>query len=95
MPTVLRAPPFRVIILNPPREHGPPHVHIRKGFGVGEGEVVIALGVTGNGVTERVSVREVYQMATRDVVAAVRLVEANLAQLREQWRALHGEADSA
>ena len=39
MPTVLDANGFQVRVLLPPREHGPPHVHVHKGGA----EVVITL----------------------------------------------------
>ena len=81
MPTVLQANGFRVRVLLPPREHPPPHVHVGKG----EGEVVVTLPQAG----EAVSVRTVYRMRAADVVAAVRLVEGHVEQLRAAWRKYH------
>jgi hypothetical protein len=82
MPTVLRADGFEVRILLPPREHGPAHVHVRKAGAV----VVIDLPA---GDSPPV-VRTVRRMRAADVVAAVRLVEANGDMLLEQWRQYHG-----
>lgn len=81
MPTVLQAEGFRVRILLPPREHPPAHVHITRG----ESEVVILLPMTEGPV----AVRTVYRMRPSDVIAAVRLVEAHLEQLRAAWRKYH------
>ncbi len=92
MPTIVTAPPFRVLILNPPREHGPAHVHVLKGKGKGESEVLINLGepeVPG-GPWESVSVREIKGMREKDVVAAVLLVQEHLVSLRKRWRKIHG-----
>lgn len=56
---------FRFYIRNPPREHGPPHVHVKKA----DAEVAINLS-PGDGDD---LVREVYRMRDADVVKAVRL----------------------
>ena len=82
MPTVLGANGFQVRVLLPPREHGPPHVHVSKGGG----EVVIMLPHGEHPLT----IRNVHAMKDRDVVAAVRLVEAHLVPLRAAWRKYHG-----
>lgn len=82
MPTVLQVRGFRVRILLPPREHPPPHLHVTKG----DGEVVILLP----GPQGVVAIRTVHRMRTADVVAAVRLVEAHVAQLEAAWRKYHG-----
>ena len=82
MPTVLDANGFQVRVLLPPREHGPPHVHVSKGGS----EVVIMLP---HGV-HPLAIRTVHAMKDRDVVAAVRLVEAHLEPLRAAWRKYHG-----
>ena len=79
---MLQVQGFRVRILLPPREHPPPHVHVTKG----DGEVVIFLP----GPQGAVAIRTVYRMRTADVVAAVRLVEAHVAQLHAAWRKYHG-----
>ena len=75
MPTVLRDGGFRVRILLPPREHGPPHVH-----------VVIDLPDK----DQSLGIRRIRQMRDVAVVAAFRLVEANVEMLLEQWRKYHG-----
>lgn len=92
MPTVVVAGAFRVLILNPPREHGPAHVHVLKGRGGGESEALVNLGQPGTpgGRWEAISLREVRGMAAKDVIRAVRLVEANLELLRQRWGEIHG-----
>ena len=84
---------FSVRILNPPREHGPPHVHVVKGRSRG-GEVVINLGEqpgesAGGG---RISICEVWRMSDTDVVKTVDIVQDNIEQLRLEWKRLHGTA---
>lgn len=73
---------FRFYIRNPPREHGPPHVHVQRGGT----EVSINL----NPAAADDWVREVYKMRDADVVKAVRLVEANVDFLLKIWRQIHG-----
>jgi hypothetical protein len=83
LPTVLRSGGFAVRILFPPREHGPPHVHVvRSGA-----KVVIRLGETGGPV----EIVKIHEMKTRDVVRAVRLVELWKDYLLVRWKAAHGE----
>ena len=82
MPTVLRDGGFRVRILLPPREHGPPHVHVHKAGSV----VVIDLPDK----DQSLGIRRIRQMRDVAVVAAFRLVEANVEMLLEQWRKYHG-----
>jgi hypothetical protein len=82
MPTVLDVNGFQVRVLLPPREHGPPHVHVSKGGG----EVVITLP---DGATP-LAIRTIHGMKTADVVAAFRLVETHLEPLRAAWRQYHG-----
>lgn len=82
MPTVLRRASFRVVIFLPPREHAPPHVHVRNT----DGETVIELA--GYGRQQRV--RSVGGMRTPDVVRAFRIVEAHTPLLIAQWRKYHG-----
>lgn len=67
MPTVLRIAGFRVVIFLPPREHAPPHVHVRKTGG----EVVIELASGGR----RQTIRSIAAMRTTDVIRAFRIVE--------------------
>lgn len=78
MSTVLLVNGFRVSIRNPPREHGPAHVHVWKAGT----SVVIEL--------DPVVARSAERMRTADLAAAVRLVEANRQYLLEQWRKRHG-----
>ena len=82
MPTVLRRASFRVVIFLPPREHAPPHVHVRSA----DGETVIELASGGR--PQRV--RSVAGMRTPDVVRAFRLVEQHTPFLIAQWREYHG-----
>jgi len=82
LPTVVRSGGFAVRILLPPREHGPPHVHVVKAGA----EVVIALGCTDSPV----KLLEVHGMKDRDVVRAVRLVKIWKADLLANWKTIHG-----
>ena len=82
VPTVLDVDGFQVRILLPPREHGPAHVHVRKAGTA----VVIDLPEGGRPL----SIRSIWRMRDADVVAAFRLVEANVEMLLEQWRKYHG-----
>lgn len=84
MPTILNVGGFQVRIRLPPREHGPPHVHVRKA-----GAVVVIDLPDGD---RPLGIRTVRRMRAVDVVAAVRLVDANAEMLLEQWRKYHGEA---
>ncbi len=82
MPTVLRHAGFRVCILLPPREHGPPHVHVYRGGGV----VTIALATT----SRALGVLDVVGLRDPDVIAAVRLVQQHADFLLDQWQRYHG-----
>jgi uncharacterized protein DUF4160 len=82
MPTVLNVDGFQIRILPPPREHGPAHVHVRKG-----GTVVVINLPDGD---QPFGVRAIQRMRNADVVAAVRIVEANTEMLLEYWRKHHG-----
>ena len=82
MPTVLNVDGFHIRILVPPREHGPAHVHVRKA-----GAVVVINLPDGD---KPVGIRTVRGMRAADVVAAFRLVEANVEMLLKQWRRYHG-----
>jgi hypothetical protein len=87
----LRTPTVRVVdgfifrILLPPREHGPPHVHVTRSGGV----AVILLPTA----RRRVGIREVAGMRRADVVRAARPVEAHADTLLKAWRQHHDDAD--
>jgi transposase len=83
VPIVLQEDGFRVRLLLPPREHGPPHVYVDRAGG----RVVILLP-SDNAPCE---IRTVYRMRDADVVAAVRLVERNAALRVAAWRHYHGD----
>lgn len=85
MPTVLRRAGFRVVIFLPPREHAPPHVHVRKAGA----EAVIELASGGRPQT----IRSLAAMRTADVVRAFRIVEEHTEFLLAAWRQYHGEND--
>ena len=84
VPTVIRQGGFRVSIFGPPREHGPPHVHVYKGSAA---VVVIRLGLPGQGI----AIREIHDMKRADVVKAYRLVEAHAETLQKAWEDIHGQ----
>ena len=75
MPTVLRSGGFDMVIRT--ADHGPPHVHVFKA----KTQAKIALGP--------VSVL-LDNMAPKDLVRAVRLVEDNADTLLARWREIHG-----
>jgi len=81
VPTVLDVDGFQVRIHLPPREHGPPHVHVWKA-----GTQVVINLPEGDQVLR---IRTVHRMRRLDVVAAVRLVEANVELLLKEWRRHH------
>ena len=82
MPRVLEVDGFRVYVRLPPREHGPPHVHVERA----EGRVTIELpSPAGSPV-----LRLVAGMSSRDIVRAFRIVEANADLLMREWRKYHG-----
>lgn len=81
MPVVLREGGMSVVIHPPPREHGPPHVHVLIG---GEG-VVISMG------KDRPTVRKGFGMRLSDIARAKRLVIANEEYLLRRWREIHGD----
>lgn len=82
MPVVLRAGGFRVVILLPPREHGPPHVHVWNSDG--EAVIDLAAGQKPQRIRDRRGMRE------SDVAAAFQIVEEQSEYLLERWRELHG-----
>ena len=71
-----------VRIYLPPREHGPPQVHVVKG----DGEVKIHLGSTATPPT----IERVFEMRDADVVRAYRIVLNRQRDLLEKWREYHG-----
>jgi Domain of unknown function (DUF4160) len=83
LPTVIRSGGFAVRILLPPREHGPPHVHVVKGGA----RVVIGLG-TPEGPVKLV---KVHGMKDKEVVRAVRLVTIWRTHLLATRKTIHGE----
>lgn len=85
MPTALRRDGFRVAIFLPPREHAPPHVHVRRTGG----EAVIELASGGRPQT----IRAFAAMRTADVVRAFRIVEEHTEFLLAAWGRYHGEND--
>lgn len=69
-------------IYGPPREHGPPHVHVHK---TGT-QAVLHLGDANTPVFPlRIS-----RMAASDVVKAVRIAQANREKLLSEWEKHHG-----
>lgn len=69
-------------IYGPPREHGPPHVHVHKSGT----HVVLELGNASTPVRPwRIS-----GMSVRDVVKAVRIAQANKERLLREWEKRHG-----
>ncbi|MBI4502420.1 MAG: DUF4160 domain-containing protein [Gemmatimonadetes bacterium] len=84
MSTIVREGDFRVSVYAPPREHAPPHVHVRKGH---EGSVVIRLQVGDSPVT----VRRVIRLKTRGILRARKLVTEHHEELLRAWREMHGQ----
>ena len=82
MPTVLRFDGFRVLILFPPREHPPAHVHVVKGDGL----CVIELA---RGSKAQRTVK-VVDMNSADVRRAERIVADHTTLLLNEWRTIHG-----
>ena len=70
------------MVFLPPREHGPPHVHVRNAAG----EVVIELATGGRQQT----LRQIAGMRSADVAKAFWLVEENTDFLLDCWRTYHG-----
>jgi hypothetical protein len=79
MSTPVREGGFKVRVLAPPREHGPPHVHVVRH----RGEVLIEL--------DPLSIKEVRgRIKDADIVKAFRIVEAHVDVLLAEWRRIHG-----
>ena len=83
MPTVVRDGVLAVKVYGPPREHPPPHVHVE----VGRTGVVVLRLPHGDRPLELWRVHG--EVSERDVVAAVRLVEAHEAEIRAAWERIH------
>lgn len=82
-PRSCASPAFgRLVIFLPPREHAPPHVHVRHAHG----EVVIELGSR----QQRGTIRSVCGMSDHDVRRAVAIVESHLEHLHDCWSQHHG-----
>ena len=71
-------------IRHPPREHGPPHVHVFSG----EGECEFWIS------SEEVGVKAIYDMRASDVRDALAIVADNVHFLLAEWRRLHGPKGS-
>lgn len=82
MPTVLRVGGFSLRINGPPREHGPPHVHVVRAGA----EVIIMLG----DLEAAPEVRRNRGMDRLNRTRAYRIVEEYQELLLERWRQYHG-----
>jgi hypothetical protein len=78
VPIVLELDGYEVVIYHPPREHGPPHVHVFRA----EHQVVI-------GLTPIAVLRTTRTMRSGQIVAAVRIVENNVDVLISEWEKIH------
>lgn len=87
MPVVLRAGRFAIHIYHPPREHPPPHGHLRRSGG---GEVVIVLGSD----QRPPYVLRKLGLPDRDLVRAMRIVLLHQDILAVKWRQLHEALDT-
>jgi hypothetical protein len=82
MPTILREDGFRILILLPPREHPPAHVHVVKHDGL----VVIRLAI---GDLPQATIRVAGEMKAPDLRRAERIVAENTPALLARWRQIH------
>ena len=78
MSIVLELDGYEVIIYHPPREHGPPHVHVSRA----EHQVVI-------GPAPIAVLRVTRKMRSAQIMAAVRIVEKHVEVLISEWGKLH------
>lgn len=85
MPTVLRLAGFRILVLFPPRAHGPAHVHVVNATGI----VVINLASS----SAPQSVERVEGMSKADVRRIMRIVRDHAGLLLAEWRKIHGGTD--
>lgn len=81
MPTVLRSGGFKIRVILPPREHGPPHVHVRRD----SGRVIIQLASE----TAEQCILRIERMRDVDVLTAFLLVDEHTEFLLECWRRYH------
>lgn len=81
MTEVHRQDGFTIHIFGPPREHKPPHVHVRRADAV----LVVRLG------NEAIPANawKNYGMSDRGVVNAMRIVQANKDQFLTTWAEVH------
>lgn len=70
-----------MVIFLPPREHGPPHVHVRNATG----EVVLDLAARG----QHQRIRSAAGMRAADIAKAFWLVEDNTEYLLAKWEEYH------
>lgn len=83
MPTVLVRDGFRVLVLLPPREHAPAHVHVVKG----NGELLVYLSLNGASL----EIRENRGMKRADARRAYAIVSANVQLCCDAWEKYHGK----
>ena len=82
MPEAFRDDGFKFLILLPPKEHKPAHVHVEKA-----GEVVVLLLTVRDELPE---LREATNMKPADVRRARRIARENRHHLMKEWRKHHG-----
>ena len=83
MPTVRRIDGFRLLILFPPREHGPAHVHVVKGDGLCKIELA-----RGRHAQRTVAIDG---MKAVDVRRAERIVREHTDTLLIEWEKIHDD----
>jgi hypothetical protein len=81
MPRVHAENGFTILMYPPPREHGPPHVHVR----YAGTEVVVTLSLGGEALT----IGRIEGMHNKDVVQAVNIVASLNDMLLIRWREFH------
>ena len=80
MPTVLRHHGMRVVVNPPPREHGPPHVHVH----CADGQIIIDIASDSPFI-----IRADRGIGPVDASRALELVEAHIGYLMFSWRDVH------
>jgi hypothetical protein len=83
MPTQLRVDGFRVLILFPPREHPPAHVHVVNADGL------VVINLAQDELPQ--SIERVADMKPKDVAKAERIVAKHTAFLLDEFRRIHGK----